>query len=301
MRTTKTIALALVVGLVALIAASAARPSGAAAVPANSSGSPPRPTRRWKTSNTCGRAGSAACAGRWSGKRSSRRRRANTTGPATTKSSKWPPAGTCACSHSSTGPPRGSPTATPSCRSTAAASAAAGPNSSKRPSNATAPTANSGPNTGPAARNRCRAFPVRDWQVWNEANFFYFATPASPQRYAKLLKMTSAAIKGVEPSARVILSGLFGDPTAQPPNGLPAVQFLEQLYRVPGIKSEFDAVALHPYADEAERPRGTGRRNPGRGPRKPRSRRRPLHHRDGVGLAERPQHRQLRARGPGAR
>ena len=51
----------------------------------------------------------------------------------------------------------------------------------------------------------------------------------------------------------MILSGLFGDPTAQPPNGLPAVQFLKQLYRVPGIKSEFDGVALHPYADEATR------------------------------------------------
>jgi len=95
--------------------------------------------------------------------------------------------------------------------------------------------------------------PVRDWQVWNEANFFYFATPASPQRYARLLKLTSPAIKRVEPSARVILSGLFGDPTAVPPNGLPAVQFLEQLYRVPGIKSQFDGVALHPYADEAIR------------------------------------------------
>ena len=106
---------------------------------------------------------------------------------------------------------------------------------------------------GPGSKEPLPRIPVRDWQVWNEANFFYFATPASPQRYAKLLKLTSAAIKGVEPSAKVILSGLFGDPTAQPPNGLPAVQFLKQLYRVPGIKSEFDAVALHPYADEATR------------------------------------------------
>ena len=95
--------------------------------------------------------------------------------------------------------------------------------------------------------------PLREWQIWNEANFFYFATPASPQRYAKLLKITSPAIKRVEPNARVILSGLFGDPTANPPNAMPAVQFLEQLYRVPGIKADFDGVALHPYADKAER------------------------------------------------
>jgi hypothetical protein len=95
--------------------------------------------------------------------------------------------------------------------------------------------------------------PIRDWQVWNEANFFYFATPASPERYAKLLKITNSAIKGVEPGARVILSGLFGDPTAKPPNALPALDFLERLYRIPGIRASFDGVALHPYADGARR------------------------------------------------
>jgi hypothetical protein len=95
--------------------------------------------------------------------------------------------------------------------------------------------------------------PVRDWQVWNEANFFYFATPASPTRYAQLLKITHSAIVSVEPGARIILSGLFGDPTAQPPNAMSAVDFLERLYEVPGIKSLFDGVALHPYADQAPR------------------------------------------------
>ena len=33
---------------------------------------------------------------------------------------------------------------------------------------------------------------------------------------------------------------------------MPAAEFLEALYRVPGIKSDFDAVALHPYAVDAE-------------------------------------------------
>jgi hypothetical protein len=106
---------------------------------------------------------------------------------------------------------------------------------------------------GPESEEPLPRIPVREWQVWNEANFFYFATPASPQRYARLLKLTHTAITSVEPSARVILSGLFGDPTAQPPNAMPAVDFLERLYRVPGIKSQFDGVALHPYADQAER------------------------------------------------
>ena len=33
---------------------------------------------------------------------------------------------------------------------------------------------------------------------------------------------------------------------------MPAAEFLDRLYRVRGIKADFDAVALHPYAVEAE-------------------------------------------------
>jgi hypothetical protein len=97
-----------------------------------------------------------------------------------------------------------------------------------------------------------RKLPIRNWQIWNEANFFYFAYPASPQRYTKLLQISSPAIKAVDPGAKVILSGLFGDPTAKGAKGMPASKFLEILYRTPGIKSRFDGVALHPYAVDAE-------------------------------------------------
>lgn len=94
--------------------------------------------------------------------------------------------------------------------------------------------------------------PIRTWQIWNEANFFYFAYPASPQRYARLLKISSPAIKRVDPSAKIILTGLFGKPTASGARGMPAAQFLEAIYRVPGIKSYFDGIALHPYAVDTE-------------------------------------------------
>ncbi|HXS46388.1 MAG TPA: hypothetical protein VN756_02885, partial [Solirubrobacterales bacterium] len=40
-------------------------------------------------------------------------------------------------------------------------------------------------------------------------------------------------------------------PNARPPRGMHAVEFLERLYRVPGIKASFDGVALHPYAESA--------------------------------------------------
>jgi hypothetical protein len=96
-----------------------------------------------------------------------------------------------------------------------------------------------------------RPLPIRQWQVWNEANFFYFAFPASPQRYAKLLRIASPAIKGVDPGAKVILTGLFGSPTARGVKGMPAAKFLEALYRTPGIERLFDGIALHPYAVDA--------------------------------------------------
>ena len=95
--------------------------------------------------------------------------------------------------------------------------------------------------------------PIRTWQVWNEANFFYFAIPASPSRYAKLIKISSSAIKAADPSAKVILSGLFAKPTTNNPrNGMRATRFLEALYRVPGLKASFDGVSLHPYAVDTE-------------------------------------------------
>ena len=67
--------------------------------------------------------------------------------------------------------------------------------------------------------------PIRDWQIWNEANFFYFAYPVSPQRYARLLRISSPAIKRIDPGAKVILTGLFGRPTAGGARGMPAAQF----------------------------------------------------------------------------
>lgn len=106
--------------------------------------------------------------------------------------------------------------------------------------------------TAPAPAERPPATPIRDWQVWNEANFFYFAYPVSPGRYARLLKLTTPAIKAVDPGAEVILSGLFGNPDEGGKRGMDATKFLAALYRSPGIKSAFDAAALHPYAFHVE-------------------------------------------------
>lgn len=114
--------------------------------------------------------------------------------------------------------------------------------------------------------------PIRNWQIWNEANFFYFTTPASPGRYAKLLKDSYRAIKAVDRGAKVILSGLFGKPDQRPPRAMAAATFLNRLYKVRGIKRFFDGVALHPYAASTralkrlvEQVRGVSVRNRDRG------------------------------------
>jgi glycosyl hydrolase family 42 (putative beta-galactosidase) len=90
--------------------------------------------------------------------------------------------------------------------------------------------------------------PIRAWQIWNEENFFYFARPASPTRYARLLAITRRAANQADPRAEIVLGGLFADPRGGPPKAMDAVDFLDRLYRVRGVKADFDAVALHPYA-----------------------------------------------------
>jgi hypothetical protein len=105
---------------------------------------------------------------------------------------------------------------------------------------------------GPRTAEPLPRTPIRTWQIWNEANFFYFAYPVSPSRYAQALKLANGAIKSVDPGAKILLSGLFGEPPSSGLRGMSAVDFLEALYQVPGIKADFDAVALHPYAVDAE-------------------------------------------------
>jgi hypothetical protein len=103
-----------------------------------------------------------------------------------------------------------------------------------------------GPGTvDPVPRN-----PVRLWQVWNEPNFFYFATRVSPSRYARLLKLSSQTIRRADGRAETILGGLFGNPKPRPPRGMDSDDFLDRLYGA-GIKRSFDGIALHPYAADA--------------------------------------------------
>ena len=93
--------------------------------------------------------------------------------------------------------------------------------------------------------------PVRTWQVWNEANFFYFTYPVVPADYVRLLKASHQVIKQEDPGAKVMLSGLYGSPPSQPKRAMKSWQFLEKLYDL-GAKGYFDSVAIHPYTPDTQ-------------------------------------------------
>jgi hypothetical protein len=101
--------------------------------------------------------------------------------------------------------------------------------------------------------------PVRTWQIWNEENFKYFVAKPNPAEYGKLVKISSKAIKGADPGAKIVLGGLFAEPLEatkkyRPPRAYFATDFLQQMYlRAPGVKASFNGVALHPYSPNYQR------------------------------------------------
>jgi hypothetical protein len=94
---------------------------------------------------------------------------------------------------------------------------------------------------------------IRTWQIWNEANFKYFVVRPDPAEFGKLVKLSHGAAKAADSGARIVLGGLFARPieatfNRRPPQAYFAADFLEQMYRsTPGIKSQFQGYALHPY------------------------------------------------------
>jgi polysaccharide biosynthesis protein PslG len=88
--------------------------------------------------------------------------------------------------------------------------------------------------------------PITDWQIWNEVNSpsFWYPKPNASE-YVDLLRVAHDGIKSGDPSARVILSGLFLTPRIH--NGIFVTKYLPALYRN-GARGLFDAVAIHPYA-----------------------------------------------------
>lgn len=85
--------------------------------------------------------------------------------------------------------------------------------------------------------------PILEWQVWNEPNGkVYFHPQPDARKYGKLIKISSRAIRGADPEAKIILAGMFGNAQISQP------EFLRRFYRVNGIRRFFDAIAVHPYS-----------------------------------------------------
>ncbi|MDQ8045616.1 MAG: hypothetical protein AAGC46_21205 [Solirubrobacteraceae bacterium] len=92
------------------------------------------------------------------------------------------------------------------------------------------------------------------WQVWNEVNVGADWPNPTAAAYASFLVQTSATIKGVDPAARVVASGLAELPADS--TGATMVDFLTALEAQPGFRTAADVVALHGYAAN---PAGTAR------------------------------------------
>jgi hypothetical protein len=89
--------------------------------------------------------------------------------------------------------------------------------------------------------------PVTTWEIWNEPNLgVFFGGKSSPRGFAKLLKLSSAALKAADPAAQVLAGGLW--PYRSVRNDMEMLSYLKALYRVPGAREAFDAVGVHPYA-----------------------------------------------------
>lgn len=85
---------------------------------------------------------------------------------------------------------------------------------------------------------------VRTWQIWNEVNHhIYWHPQPTPVGYAKLLHVSSKAIREVAPGAEIVLSGLTPASDAIPP-----MEYLDRLLEIPGTTSFFDTASIHPYA-----------------------------------------------------
>ncbi len=92
--------------------------------------------------------------------------------------------------------------------------------------------------------------PMRRFEIWNEQNIVTFANDPEPKRFAVLIRIAGRVLHRQQPSAKVIVGGLFGRPLQIPPN-IASGDFLSRLYEAGRVKPYFDGVALHPYVADA--------------------------------------------------
>jgi hypothetical protein len=89
--------------------------------------------------------------------------------------------------------------------------------------------------------------PVTEYEIWNEENsvFFWHQQASAPEDYADLYAASRAAIKSVNPQARVYVGGLALN---NPPTVTDEIQFVQRMYaHRPDLAGNVDGIGLHPY------------------------------------------------------
>ena len=86
-------------------------------------------------------------------------------------------------------------------------------------------------------RDRRHKTPIRMWQIWNEPNLSGYWPQPFASSYVRLLRVSHAAIKRADPSAKVVLGALTNT----------AWVSLRQIYRIPGARKLFDVIAVNGY------------------------------------------------------
>jgi len=87
--------------------------------------------------------------------------------------------------------------------------------------------------------------PVTRWEVWNEPNLprMFWQTGRGPDAYARMYLATRAAIKAIDPNAKVIVGGMNSDD----------IPFVADMYTShPELHGQVDGLAIHPYASTVE-------------------------------------------------
>jgi polysaccharide biosynthesis protein PslG len=87
--------------------------------------------------------------------------------------------------------------------------------------------------------------PIRWWQLWNEVSSptFWTARPNARQ-YVALLRVFHNGVKAADPTAKIVLAGLF--PMPYTAHGISFKRYLRAIYKNRGAPY-FDAAAIHPY------------------------------------------------------
>jgi hypothetical protein len=89
-----------------------------------------------------------------------------------------------------------------------------------------------------AAHLTIKPVPIRAWQIYNEPSFSRrWSEQPFASSYVALLRAAHDTVKRLDPGAKVVLAGLANY----------SWKALATIYAVPGARSLFDLVAIHPY------------------------------------------------------